>query len=57
MSIDAEVRINDQRKTHVASLDGLRFIAALSVAAAHYAAWTLPAGGAETRWKPFPVWG
>lgn len=45
MSIDAEVRINDQRKTHVASLDGLRFIAALSVAAAHYAAWTLPAGG------------
>ena len=29
-------------KDHVAALDGLRFVAAILVASAHYAAWTLP---------------
>lgn len=31
-------------KPHIAALDGLRFLAALSVVCAHYANWTLPSG-------------
>lgn len=35
------------RKDHIGALDGLRFCAAIFVAAAHYASWTLPAGAAK----------